>query len=195
MINKTVPQVQWRNLQTSLESACLIRKAADGTLEVRPAAMAGRIINPGYFPLRCVADWVTPTQLSRSEALVLVDGIPSFDSEWDDVGVRVAFEVPPGASRIAVMRYNNSFNSQCLAQPPFRQRAKVYLRRRASEVRDNVLSKSPAVLSLANSAVHLTRLLSRHAIGSRQNQSAARFVGVEEMSRCETLRKINATRV
>jgi hypothetical protein len=165
MINKTVPQVQWCNLQTSLESACLIRQIADGTLEVRPAAMAGRLANPGSSPLRCVADWVTPTQFCRSGASVLVDGVPSFDSTWDDVGVRVPFEVTPGASRAIEMHYNNSFNSTLLAKPPFEQRARVYLRRRASELRDNFLSKSPAALSFAKSAVRLTRLFERQAIG------------------------------
>jgi hypothetical protein len=181
MINKTVPQVQWCNLQTSLMDTCLIRQAADSTLEVRPAAMAGRITNPGSSRLRCVADWITPTQFCQSGASVLIDNNPSFDSAWDDVGVRVSFEVAPGASRVVAMRYNNAIDSSLLPKPSFKQRSRVYLRRRASELRDNVLSKSPAVLSFANSVVRLARRFERQTIGGRQDLAAAKFVGVKEL--------------
>jgi hypothetical protein len=151
MINTTVPQVQWCNLQTSLESACLIRQTTDGTSEVRLGARAGRIANPGRSPLRCVAEWHSP-QLCRSGVSVLVDGIQCFDTAWNDVAVRASFEVAPGTSRAVAMHYNTTSRNSFPVKQSFTQKARVYLRRRASELRDNVLSKSPTALSLVKSA-------------------------------------------
>lgn len=150
-INRIVPQVQWRNLQTSLENACLIRRPGDGAVvEARPAAMAGRITNPGGSPLRCAAEWRAPG-IFEAGSSISIDGA-MFSGLGDDTGIRVLFEVGPGDSRIASVQYNPTHDSSSFPKPSFGYTVGVHLRRRASELRDNVLSKSPAAMSLVKLA-------------------------------------------
>ena len=146
LINQTIPQVQWSNLQSSVESACWVREPGDGTLHIRPYAMAAQIANPDSSSLRCVAEWRNSSRFSGLETSVWIDGLASCDAEENGADIRVRFEVAPGATRTIALRHN--IDSDNLAQPVLssRQRATVRLRRRLSEVRDNVLSKNAAVL-------------------------------------------------
>jgi hypothetical protein len=153
-INRTVPQVHWGNLQRCLENACWVRRTEDGTLRVRPYAMTGQITNPGCSPLRCVAEWPSSVKFAGSGASVLVDGIPSSDIEEDDADIRISFEVAPRATRTIVLHHTIGSDSLAHANSLFRQRPTIHLRRRLSELRDNVLSKNAAVLSCVQSLRH-----------------------------------------
>ena len=79
------------------------------------------------------------------------DGAECSEIAFGDRGSRTTFEIAPGTSRtVALDRYcrNNVASSP---QTPLHRKLSVQLRRRLSELRDNYLSKSPAMLSLAKS--------------------------------------------
>ncbi len=150
-INRMLPDVRWCNVQASLENACLVRRATDGTRWFHPAAKTGRITNRESCVAKCVAEWPATTPLGDAANMIRRDGVERSEIAFGDRGSRTTFEIAPGTSRtVALDRYcrNNVASSP---QTPLHRKLSVQLRRRLSELRDNYLSKSPAMLSLAKS--------------------------------------------
>ena len=74
-------------------------------------------------------------------------GLRSRESKFDDTGMRVLAELPPGASQVFSVMYRNDYAA--LGRPGFMWDARAFLRRRLSELRDNHLSKNQHVLTAA----------------------------------------------
>jgi len=145
-INALAPEIRWSNLQAAVENSYLRRWTADGTLEIRAYANAGKIENASKNILRCSVEW--PVRGDIPAEKVLLDGTPWHDTQTDDKGIRLSFDVSPGGSRELSVVYQNNFGlSDANRRVPWK--AKAFFRRRLSELRDNHLSKSPGLLSVA----------------------------------------------
>jgi hypothetical protein len=145
-INTLAPEIRWSNLQASVENSYLRRWTKDGTLEVRAYTNAGKIENTSKNILRCSVEWPGYGEIPAEK--VLLDGAPWHDSRTDDKGTRLFFDVSPGGSREFSVVYQNNFGlSDANRRVPWK--AKAFLRRRLSELRDNHLSKSPGLLAFA----------------------------------------------
>jgi hypothetical protein len=145
-INGLAPEIRWSNLQTAVENSYLRRWTPDGNLQVRAYATAGKIENALENLLHCSVEWPGHGEIPVEK--VLLDGTPSAYTRTDDKGIRLSFEVPSGESRQFSVVYQNNFGlSDANRRVPWR--AKAFVRRRLSELRDNHLSKSPQLLSVA----------------------------------------------
>jgi hypothetical protein len=118
----------------------------DGTLEVRAYANAGKIENASKNILRCSVEWPGCGEIPVEK--ILLDGTPWHDTRTDDKRIRFSFDVSSGGSREFSVVYQNKFGSSD-ANRRVSWKAKAFFRRRLSELRDNHLSKSPGLLSVA----------------------------------------------
>ncbi|MGB8522284.1 MAG: hypothetical protein WCD43_04900 [Candidatus Acidiferrales bacterium] len=145
-INALAPEIRWTNVQTAVENSYLRQWTTDGTLEIRAYANAGKIVNTSKDILRCSVEWARSGEIPVEK--VLLDGTPWRDARTDDKGIRLSFDVPAGGSHEFSVIYANNFGlSDANRRVPWK--AKAFFRRRLSELRDNHLSKSPGLLSVA----------------------------------------------
>jgi hypothetical protein len=145
-INALAPEIRWSKVQTAVENSYLRRWTKDGTLEIRAFANAGKIENTSKDILRCSVQWPGGGEIPVEK--ILLDGMPWRDTPTDDKGIRLSFDVSPGGSREFSVVYQNNFSSSD-ANRRVPWKAKAFFRRRLSELRDNHLSKSPGLLSIA----------------------------------------------
>jgi hypothetical protein len=145
-INSIAPGISWSNLESIVDNSTLKRRRPDGTVQVRPYSSNVLIANDSASVERFSIEWGQSGQFSAVEQ-VLRDGTRFPGAELDDTGIRVLAELPPGASQVFSVVYRN--DHVVLGNPGFMWDAKVFLRRRLSEVRDNYLSKNHHVLTAA----------------------------------------------
>jgi hypothetical protein len=145
-INALAPDIRWSNLQTAVENSYLRRWAPDGTLQIRAYANEGKIENTSDNLLRCSVEWPGCGEIAVER--VLLDGTPWPDAQVDDKDIRLSFDLPPRESRKFSVVFRNDFAlSEANSRVPWK--VKAFFRRRLSELRDDHLSKSPQLLSLA----------------------------------------------
>ena len=145
-INSIAPGISWSNLESVADNSTLKRRRPDGTVEVRPYSRNVLIANDSASVGRFSIEW---GQFGRCPPIeqVLRDGTRFPGVEFDDTGIRLLAELPPGASQLFSLVYRNTHAA--LGNPGFIWDAKAFLRRRLSEVRDNYLSKNQHVLTAA----------------------------------------------
>jgi hypothetical protein len=145
-INSISPGISWSNLESVVDNSTLKRRRPDGTVQVRSYSSNVFIENDSGSVERFSIEWDQAGQCSPIEQ-VLRDGTRVPGVEFDDTGIRVLAELPPGASQIFSVVYRN--DHAVLEKPGFMWDAQVFLRRRLSEMRDNYLSKNQHVMTVA----------------------------------------------
>jgi hypothetical protein len=145
-VNSIAPGISWSNLESVADHTSLKRRRPDGTVQVRPYSRNVLIANDSASVERFSIEWGQLGQCSLIEQ-VLRDGTPFPDVEFDEARIRVLAELPPGTSQKFSLIYRNHYAAS--GNPGFMWDAKVFLRRRLSEVRDNYLSKNQHVLTAA----------------------------------------------
>jgi peptidoglycan/xylan/chitin deacetylase (PgdA/CDA1 family) len=143
-INSLVPDIQWSSLQTTIESAFLTRGPSDN-VEVLTYAGRARVANPTLHASRCSI--VKPVHGDLPIRDVLLNDTPLTEWVATDGRLRASFDVQPGTRPVCSLTYRNDHGLS--APPRYWRSLRVTLRRRASELRDNYLSKSPRLLSMA----------------------------------------------
>jgi hypothetical protein len=146
MVKSVAPGISWCDLETAVAKSTLTRTSPDGTRQIRAYSGTVRIVNDRDSLQRYSVEW---NDLGQSPAPEQVrEGGKSCRSfQVDESGTHVALELAPGQSETLSLVYRNNYPR--LPGLGFSWRAKAYLRRRLSEVRDNYVSKNRHVLALA----------------------------------------------
>jgi hypothetical protein len=145
-VNSLAPGISWSGLESIVDNTMVKRRRPDGAVQVRPYSRNVLITNDSLSAERFSIEWGHVGQSSLIEK-VLRDGNCFPDFEFGDAGIRVQAELPAGASQIFSVIYRNGH--AIVENPGLVWDAKVFLRRRLSEVRDNYLSKNEHVLTAA----------------------------------------------
>ena len=155
-INALAPEICWSNLRTTVQNSYLMRRAPDGALQIRVYSNVVNIKNDSPNPLVCHVNW--PGSAESTVQKVLVDGIPGPDERANGASVSLLCELPPHSSKTFLLVQQNDFGSSD-EHHTLPWRVKAFLRRRLSEIRDNYLSKSRPLSSVA-------KLLKRHLLNN-----------------------------
>ena len=147
-VKSLVPDIQWSNLQTIIENSYLQRRAADGRLYILSYAGHGRIQNNSHEPLYCTVIKSDYGPIERAQ--VFVNGIPCSDIQVEDDHLCISFCIDPNEEVTFSVMYDNDLLSSNLKNS-FRRRLRVSIRRRASEFRDEYLSKYPKLYQVTRS--------------------------------------------
>jgi hypothetical protein len=144
-INSAASEINWSNLATVAGNSTLRRTAPDGTHHVRGYSGMVTVSNTSRSTRRYSIEWSGCE--SDSIEQVLVDAAPISEFELNDGWLRASVDVAAGASRmIALVRRNGHATIRNLG---LRRKARAFIRRRLSEVRDNYLSKNEHLLTAA----------------------------------------------
>jgi hypothetical protein len=145
-INAIAPQIRWSRPTTAVSNSLLWRRTADGTYRIRAYSRTVRLSNDSGSPARFRIEWngdgggAVPKQL-------LCDGTPFAGLEASDAAAAATVYLQAGSSHTFALDHQNTHRT--LNGLGVRRTVKGFLRRRLSEVRDNYLSKNPAVLAAA----------------------------------------------
>jgi hypothetical protein len=148
IINSVGPDIRWANIATAVSNSILKRRASDGACQIRSYSGAVRISNDSDCVERFSIEW------DRAGAHVPVDHVFRNETrlssfEVNDSTIRAFAKLAPGDSETFSVVYRNERTSA--SNLGLQWNAKAFLRRRLSEIRDNYLSKSPALLGAAKS--------------------------------------------
>jgi hypothetical protein len=146
-INSIAPDIRWSDLETAVMNSTLRRRLHDGTCHVRAYSNGVNIVNNEDSPRRFLVEWNYSPECPPVEA-VLQGGTPIDSFEVDDGAIRFSAELAPRSSQVFTVAYRNSYPR--VEGLGWQWRAKAFIRRRLSEVRDNYVSRNPQALKLAS---------------------------------------------
>ncbi len=145
-INAAAPGIRWSNVGNAVSSSILRRRSLGGVRQIRGYARRIRISNTFGCCERFLIEWSRVGQETAFEC-VLHNGMRTKAFEVDDTGVRGLVSMDPGVTEIFSLVDQNPH--AVLRSGGLRRRANAFVRRRLSEVRDNVVSKNPPLLAIA----------------------------------------------
>lgn len=145
-INALAPKIHWSNLATVVSNSILTRRTSDGTHHVRAYSGTVRISNDSTCTRRYSVEWSNAWNIESIEQ-VLLDGAPCNCLEADDIGFRVSVELAPASSKTFVLVHRSM--PAAAKNLGLGWKARAFLRRRLSEIRDNYLSKNQRLLEAA----------------------------------------------
>jgi len=149
LINSIVPRMRWASVQTAVENSYLSRVSSDRVVHIRPASKTIQIENHGHHPVTYSIEW--DACQSKPEK-VLVDREDWRVIRREGASVHLTLDLPAGASRRIEIIHKNEFGLSD-ANQQVDWRAKALVRRRLSDIRDNVLCRYPRLLAVAKTVL------------------------------------------
>jgi hypothetical protein len=147
-INSAAPGIHWCSAGESVRGSLLSRRVSGKGLQFRAFARTIRIENPSESSERIVVEWNRPG-IARSLEDVRRNGNQCHDAEVSDGQVRVSALLDPGISEVFSLHHRQPTSAPMRMSLSYSTRA--FVRRRLSEIRDNYVSKSPALLAATKS--------------------------------------------
>jgi hypothetical protein len=144
-VNAIAPNVHWSSPATAVSSSVLRRRSNDGANVVRSYCRTVRITNDTGGPALYRIEWQGSTEPGVQ---VLRDGIDYLDARTSDDPAAVTVGMETGSCHTFAAVHRN--DSKALHRLGLTRAIRGFVRRRASEVRDNYLSKNPALLTAAS---------------------------------------------
>lgn len=145
-INSADPDVCWSSVGKAVSGAILRRRTPGGVDWLRGYARTLRITNRSGDRKRVVIEWCG-TALRNGFESVQRNGMRTEGFEVDDAGVRGVVDLAAGVTETFSLVDRNPQSTPLSFG--LRHKARAFVRRRLSEVRDNVVSKNPPLLALA----------------------------------------------
>ena len=143
-INVAAPGIHWSSAGVAVRGSVLGRQVPGDKFQLRAYARTIRVENSSASPKRIGIEWTHPG-VARSLDVVLRNGVPWDDVERSDSEVRVSVVLEPGISEVFSL-YQRQSNATPVRMS-FSYGTRAFVRRRLSEIRDNYISKSPALLA------------------------------------------------
>jgi hypothetical protein len=147
-INEVARGVRWSNVGTAVRHAILSRRGTDGRCEIRAYSRIIQVPNKSESRGRFLIEWDNATHPEAVEA-VLRDGVPCGGFRIDNFRITLHADIDPGMSAEFSVVYRNRHAGS--ARRSLWMMAHAFTRRRLSEIRDNYISKSPALLGFTKS--------------------------------------------
>jgi hypothetical protein len=150
-INRAAPGIRWSGAGGAVQGSYLRRQAAHGPVELRSYARRIRIKNPSSTSQQFQIEW------NCLGANAIFDGVYRNDRrcrEFNASETRVSVSAVIDAGGAESFSIRNVQTETKPARIGLRYSTRAFIRRRLSEVRDNYISKSPALLATAKSLQH-----------------------------------------
>jgi hypothetical protein len=154
-INRAAPDIRWVGVGTAVNGSFLRRQGSSGPVQLRAFARRIQVENLGSTPQQFHIEWACPGPKSSFDGICR-GGHHRADYTADESRISTSVVVDPGCTEtFSIKNVQTSVN---LTPIGLRYKTRAFIRRRLSEMRDNYVSKSPALLTTAES---LRRCLQR----------------------------------
>jgi hypothetical protein len=150
-INAVAHEVHWSNVGTAVRESILSRRGTDGKRQIRAYSRTVQVLNRSESRERVLIEWNNTAHPEAVEA-VLRDGVPCGDVMVDKFKITITADIDPGMSEEFSVVYRN--NHVMSSHRSLWDVSHAFIRRRLSEIRDNYISKSPALLGIMKSVQH-----------------------------------------
>ena len=147
-INRIGSGICWRTAGDAVRRSFLQKRDSDDQVRLKAYARSVWVENLTSIPQNLSIEWASPNAISSLEGAYWNDRRCS-DYRVTECGVHVSARLDAAASEDFSIRDIPSTSGT--AHFGLRHAARVFVRRRMSELRDNYISKSPALLSAAKS--------------------------------------------
>jgi hypothetical protein len=145
-INSAEPNIRWSSVGEAVKSAVLYRRGSAGSMQFRGYSRTIRFELPSKIAAESTIEWNLP-HAARYLGVVRRNGVPLTEVQVTDSRVQVSASLKPESPEIL------SIQPRAMSAPPirmsFKYSTRAFVRRRLSEIRDNYISKSPALLAAA----------------------------------------------
>ena len=145
-INAAAPGIRWSNVGNAVSNSILRRRSSSGVYQVRGYARRIRVSNTSCRRERFLVEWNRVGQETAFEC-VLRNGMRTEGFEVHGTEVSGLVSMDPGVTETFSLVDQNSH--AVLRSGGLRRRARAFVRRRLSEVRDNVVDKNAPLLAIA----------------------------------------------
>jgi hypothetical protein len=145
-INSASPAIRWSSVGNAVSGSILRRRSSGGVHQIRGYARRIRISNTSHRRERFWVEWDRVGQ-ETVFASVLRNGLQTEGFEVDDTQVRGQLSMDPGVTETFSLVDQNPH--AVLRSGGLRRTARAFVRRRLSEVRDNVVDKNAPLLAIA----------------------------------------------
>jgi hypothetical protein len=145
-VNAVSPEIHWSTAGAAVSRSILQKCESGGSCRVRAYSHSVQVSNMAECGRRFIIEWHDPSR-DGSISKVLRNGLAYCESVIDQAGACVDVNLEAGSSERFLLIHRP--NAVSLIKPSFRHSARVFLRRRLSEVRDNYLSRNPMLLGAA----------------------------------------------
>jgi hypothetical protein len=147
-INRAAPEIRWVGVGAAVNGSFLRRQGSSGPVQLRAFARRIQVENLGSIPQQFHIEWAWPGSKSTFDGVCRGDHYRA-DYTADESRISTSAVVDPGCTEtFSIKNVQTNVN---LAPIGLRYKARAFIRRRLSEVRDNYVSKSPALLTTAES--------------------------------------------
>jgi hypothetical protein len=147
-INRAAPDIHWSSAGYAVKGSILQRRDSNGLVHLKAYARSIRVENPGSESQMFQIEWAWSGSKSSVEG-VYQDDRRCAEYKVDESTLRIAARIDAGESGYFSIR--EIMSDANVAGFGFRHAAHAFVRRRLSEMRDNYVSKSPALLAAAKS--------------------------------------------
>jgi hypothetical protein len=143
-INAAAPGVRWSNVGNAVSSSILRRRSSSGVHQIRGYARSIRISNTSHRREHFLVEWNHVGQ--ETPACVRRNGMQTEGFAVDDTNVRGLVSIEPGVTETFSVVDQNPY--AVLGSGGLRRTARAFVRRRLSEVRDNIVEKNVPLLAI-----------------------------------------------
>jgi hypothetical protein len=147
-INRAAPGIRWSSVGDAVRGSILQRRVSSDLVQLKAYARSIRVENPSSAPQMFQIEWGHRGSKSSLEGMYQNDRRCAEYSS-DELAVSIAIRIDAGSSDCLSIR--DVLTDANVTRFGFRHAASVFVRRRLSEMRDNYISKSPALLAAAKS--------------------------------------------
>jgi len=146
-INSLEKDILWDGLENIIKNTYLRRKEANGIIQIKAYA--------NYILIKNASSKITKYYLTKYEDAevpidkIMIDKKKLVDFVISDKFINFSDEIEPGSRKNVEILYKNNFGFKYEEERGV-AKCKIFLRRFLSETRDNYISKSELLLSMAN---------------------------------------------
>jgi hypothetical protein len=147
-INRAAPEIRWTGVGAAVNGSFLQRQGSSGPVQLRAFSRRIQVENRSSIPQQFHIEWACPGSKSSFDGVRRGDHYRA-DYTADENRISTSAVVDPGC--IETFSIKNAQTNVSLAPMGLRYKTRAFIRRRLSEMRDNYVSKSPALLTTAES--------------------------------------------
>lgn len=147
-INKAAPGIRWSSAGSAVRGSVLLRRDADGVLQVKAYARAVSIENQSPTLERVSVEWEHANQNIPVEALYH-GGNERAAFERNRTTISIPTVLEAGSSDVFCLRHHRAQEHETASPMGLSYWTRAFFRRRLSEFRDNYVSRSPSLLAAA----------------------------------------------
>lgn len=147
-INRAAPGIRWSSAGNAVRGSILQRRVARDLVQLKAYARRIRVENPSSAPQSFQVTWGRRSSKSSLEGVYHNDRRCT-EYSVDESAVSIAVRIDAGSADYFSIR--DVLTEANVTRFGFRHAASVFVRRRLSEMRDNYISKRPALLTATKS--------------------------------------------